>query len=87
MFQVKMGRRHMVMPGARIKNTVVRMLTPFMTEEIAIMAMPRIHRSGPTPGESRISDSGGYAVQPMAAAWPADANPASRIRMPAPTKK
>ena len=28
MFHVKIGTRHIVMPGARIRNTVVRMLMP-----------------------------------------------------------
>ena len=51
MFQVKIGRRHIVMPGARIRNVVVMTLTPDSRVEIATSASPRIHRSGPTPGE------------------------------------
>ena len=58
MFQVKMGRRHMVMPGARIRNTVARTFTPPMTFEMATRTIPRIHRSTPTPGEYRNSESG-----------------------------
>ena len=51
MFQVKIGRRHIVMPGARIRNVVVMTLTPDSRVEIATSASPRINRSGPTPGE------------------------------------
>ena len=51
MFQVKIGRRHIVMPGARIRNVVVMTLTPDSSVEIATSASPRINRSGPTPGE------------------------------------
>jgi hypothetical protein len=51
MFQVKIGRRHIVMPGARIRNVVVMTLTPDSSVEIATNASPRINRSGPTPGE------------------------------------
>ena len=61
-FQVKIGSRHIVMPGARIRNIVVRTFTPHQRCEIATSASPRIHRSAPTPGEHRASDSGGYAV-------------------------
>ena len=51
MFQVKIGRRHIVMPGARIRKVVVMTLTPDSNVEIATRARPRINRSGPTPGE------------------------------------
>jgi hypothetical protein len=50
-FQVKMGRRHIVIPGARIRNVVVITFTPDIRVEIATRASPRISRSGPTPGE------------------------------------
>ena len=86
MFQVKIGRRHIVMPGARIRNTVVRMLMPVRSVAIATSASPRIHRSVATPGERRASDSGGYAVQPIAAPPPAAANPDSSTSSPPPAK-
>ena len=51
MFQVKIGIRNIVMPGARSVSTVVTMLTaPRMVPRPAI-ASPMIHRSGPVPGE------------------------------------
>ena len=40
MFQVKIGIRHMVMPGARMQTIVVMKLTP-------VRIVPRPRRSGP----------------------------------------
>jgi len=58
MFQVKIGIRNMVMPGARMQTTVVMKLTaPRMVPRPA-RARPMIHRSPPTPGERIASDSG-----------------------------
>ena len=52
MFQVKIGRRHIVMPGARIRNVVVITLTPDSSVEIATSARPEDQQvDGPTPGE------------------------------------
>ena len=51
MFQVKIGIRNIVMPGARMQTTVVIMLTaPRMVPRPAT-ARPMIHRSPPGPGE------------------------------------
>nr|CRL53196.1 hypothetical protein CPGR_00472 [Mycolicibacterium fortuitum subsp. fortuitum DSM 46621 = ATCC 6841 = JCM 6387] len=51
MFQVKIGIRNMVIPGARMQTTVVIMLTAPRMVPRPPTAMPRIHRSAPTPGE------------------------------------
>ena len=51
MFQVKIGMRNMVMPGARMQKIVVMKLTaPRMVPKPA-SARPMIHRSLPMPGE------------------------------------
>lgn len=58
MFQVKIGIRNIVMPGARMHTTVVIMLTaPRMVPRPATIR-PVIHRSPPAPGEWTASDSG-----------------------------
>ena len=58
MFQVKIGIRSIVIPGARMQTTVVIMLTaPRMVPRPA-MARPMIHRSAPAPGECSASLSG-----------------------------
>ena len=68
MFQVEIGIRNIVIPGARMHTTVVIMLTaPRMVPGPAI-ARPMIHRSAPAPGECRASLSGVYAGQPKSAA-------------------
>ncbi len=51
MFQVKIGIRHIVMPGARRQTTVVVMLTPPRIVPRPLTANPMIHRSAPMPGE------------------------------------
>ena len=56
--QVKIGTRHIVMPGARMQITVVIMLTPPRMVPRPDTARPMIHRSPPTPGEFTDSDSG-----------------------------
>ena len=58
MFQVKIGIRNIVMPGARMQITVVIMLTPPRMVPRPATARPMIHRSAPTPGEWIASDSG-----------------------------
>ena len=59
MFQVKIGMRNIVMPGARMQKTVVIMLTaPRMVPEDPARATPMIHRSPPMPGEWMASVSG-----------------------------
>ncbi|GAA3589002.1 hypothetical protein GCM10022235_70140 [Kribbella ginsengisoli] len=58
MFQVKIGIRNIVIPGARIVMMVVTKLTaPRMVPRPAIHR-PMIHRSPPTPGERTAFDSG-----------------------------
>ena len=57
-FQVKIGIRNIVMPGARMQTTVVIMLTaPRMVPRPAMIS-PMIHRSPPAPGEWMASVSG-----------------------------
>src|ERR1700710_2818743 len=82
MFQVKMGRRHIVMPGARRQITVVIMLTPPRMVPRPETARPMIQRSPPAPGEFTAFDSGAYAVQPNAAAPPGVKNPETAISDP-----
>ena len=57
-FQVKIGIRHMVIPGARIQMMVVMKLTPPMMVPKPVSARPSTQRSPPTPGEYVVSDSG-----------------------------
>ncbi len=58
MFQVKIGIRNIVMPGARMVMIVVTKLTaPRMVPRPAIHR-PMIHRSPPIPGERTALDSG-----------------------------
>ncbi len=57
-FQVKIGIRNIVMPGARMQMIVVMKLTaPRMVPRPAIHR-PMIQRSPPTPGERIASESG-----------------------------
>ena len=58
MFQVKIGIRNMVMPGARMQTMVVMKLTPPRMVPRPARARPMIHRSPPGPGEWVASDSG-----------------------------
>ena len=58
MFQVKIGIRNIVMPGARMQMIVVMKLTPPRIVPRPPTARPMIHRSAPTPGERITSDSG-----------------------------
>jgi hypothetical protein len=51
MFQVKIGIRNIVMPGARMQKIVVMKLTPPRMVPKPDSARPMIHRSLPTPGE------------------------------------
>ena len=57
-FQVKIGRRNMVMPGARMVKMVVMKLTPPMMVPKPLKARPKTHRSPPRPGENVVLDSG-----------------------------
>ncbi len=58
MFQVKIGIRNIVIPGARKQMTVVIMLTPPRMVPKPATANPMIHRSAPTPGECRALVNG-----------------------------
>ncbi len=58
MFQVKIGIRNMVMPGARRHTTVVIMLTAPRMLLRPLTISPAAHRSPPTPGEWARSLSG-----------------------------
>ena len=51
MFQVKIGIRNMVMPGARMHTTVVTKLTPPRIVPNPDRTSPMIHMSPPMPGE------------------------------------
>ena len=50
MFQLKIGMRHMVMPGARIVMVVVMKLTAPRMVPKPPSARPKTHRSPPRPG-------------------------------------
>ena len=51
MFQVKIGIRNIVMPGARMQKIVVTKLTPHRIVPRPLSVRPMIHMSAPTPGE------------------------------------
>ena len=51
MFQVKIGIRNIVMPGARMLKIVVMKLTAPRIVPKPASARPMIHRSPPSPGE------------------------------------
>src|SRR4051812_45172152 len=57
-FQVKIGIRHMVRPGARMVMIVVMKLTEPRMVPKPDRARPKPHRSPPTPGENVVLDSG-----------------------------
>ena len=50
MFQVKIGMRNIVMPGARMVITVVMMLTPVKIDEKPVSTSASSHRSMPMEG-------------------------------------
>ena len=58
MFQVKIGIRNIVMPGARMQMIVVMKLTAPRIVPRPDSARPTIHRSPPMPGEVIALDSG-----------------------------
>ena len=58
MFQVKIGIRNIVMPGARIVMIVVMKLTAPKMVPKPVIARPTTQRSPPTPGENVVDDSG-----------------------------
>jgi hypothetical protein len=58
MFQVKIGIRNIVMPGARSVMIVVMKLTAPRIVPRPEISRPTIHRSAPTCGERMTSLSG-----------------------------
>ena len=56
--QVKIGIRHIVIPGARKMNTVVARLTAVRIVASLARSTPTIQKSWPRPVEIRISESG-----------------------------
>ena len=58
MFQVKIGIRNMVMPGARMQMMVVTKLTPLRIVPSPDSTRPMIHMSPPMPGEFTALVSG-----------------------------
>ncbi len=67
-FHVKIGMRHMVIPGARIVRMVVMKFTAPRIVPKPLMPRPSIQRFPPTPGEKLALASGWYANHPNAAA-------------------
>ena len=59
MFQVRIGMRNMVMPGARIEVIVAMMLTAVSVPEVPVRITEMIHRSAPIPGVPEAPESGG----------------------------
>ena len=72
--QVRIDIRNSVMPGARILKIVTRKLIAPRIELVPISTRPMIHRSVPVPLYCS-PDSGGYSVQPDAAAPPETKKP------------
>jgi hypothetical protein len=56
--QLKIGTRHIVIPGARMQITVVIMFTAPRMVPSPETITPMIHRSPPTPGEFSTPESG-----------------------------
>ena len=81
-FQVKIGMRHMVIPGARIVMMVVMKLTPPKMVPKPLIASPKTHKSPPIPGEKVVLESGAYANQPNDAAPCGVKNPETAIKLP-----
>ncbi|CAB4640566.1 unannotated protein [freshwater metagenome] len=57
-FQVKIGMRNIVIPGARMVKIVVMKLTPPRMVPKPLSARPKTQRSPPIPGENVVLDSG-----------------------------
>jgi hypothetical protein len=57
-FQVKIGIRNIVIPGARMVMIVVMKFTPPMIVPKPLRARPKTQRSPPSPGENVVFDSG-----------------------------
>ena len=61
--QVKTGIRSIVIPGARCRRIVSRMVMPISSEPKTASATPITQRSIPTPGVPKLLESGTVAVQ------------------------
>ena len=72
--QARIGILNRVIPGARILKIVTRKLMPPRIELVPISVRPTIHRSVPVPLYFG-PESGGYSVQPEAAAPPETRKP------------
>ena len=81
-FQVKIGMRNMVIPGARMVKMVVMKFTPPMMVPNPPRAKPKTQRSPPIPGENVAFDKGAYANQPNEAAPCGVKNPATATKLP-----
>src|SRR5699024_6304156 len=81
-FQVKIGIRHMVTPGARKAMIVVMILTPPRIVPNPCKPNPNTHRSPPIPGECPAFDNGVYPNQPNDAAPLGVRNPDMAISEP-----
>jgi hypothetical protein len=57
-FQVKIGMRHIVIPGARMVMIVVMKFTPPKMVPKPLSARPKTHRSPPIPGENVVFERG-----------------------------
>ena len=82
MFQVKIGIRNIVMPGARMHRIVVMKLTAPRIVPKPDRARPMIHMSAPAPGLCTASVSGEYAYQPKSAQPPGVRAPPSTMSDP-----
>ena len=81
-FQVKIGIRNMVMPGARMVITVVMKLTEPRMVPKPCRPSPRTHKLPPAPGVNVVLLNGAYAVQPNDAAPCGVRNPEMATRLP-----
>ncbi|CAB4551664.1 unannotated protein [freshwater metagenome] len=81
-FQVKIGMRNMVIPGARMVKMVVMKFTPPIIVPKPLSARPKTHRSPPIPGEKVVLDSGAYANHPNEAAPCGVKKPDTAIKLP-----
>src|SRR2546430_15427402 len=82
MFQVKIGMRNIVIPGARSMKIVVTMLTAPSTVAVLVTVTPTIQRSGPAPGAYVAPESGADENHPKLAAPLAGGEPAINTSPP-----
>ena len=82
MFQVKIGMRNIVMPGARMATTVATMFTAGEDARQAGEHDRHEPQVAAQAGRATSDDSGVYPVQPKSAAPSAVRNPVSIVRPP-----